>query len=135
MRLCVNLQLLQVRIYHFLAAVGALPQHTELISFISLDPPTVLHSVCRYLLSPLFIPYPTDPLFLLEYTTYSVNFGRDDDFVQRRARNPSASPRNIMELSKTYNTCRLWCLNRQSIRLNWCSRSVLIAFTMLALDL
>ena len=39
MRLRVNFELLEIRIHHFLAAVGALPQHTELISFISLDPP------------------------------------------------------------------------------------------------
>ena len=68
MRLRVNLQLLQIRIHHFLAAVGALPQHTEPISFISLDPPTVLYSVCRCLRIRavlLLIPYLTAPLFLL----------------------------------------------------------------------
>jgi hypothetical protein len=67
MRLRVNLQLLQIRIHHFFAAVGALPQNTELISFISLDPPTVLYSVCRYLRIRavlLLISYPTAPLFL-----------------------------------------------------------------------
>jgi hypothetical protein len=68
MRLRVNFQLLEIRIHHFLAAVGALPQHAELISFISLDPPTMLYSVCRCLRIRavlLLIPYLTAPLFLL----------------------------------------------------------------------
>jgi hypothetical protein len=68
MRLRVRFQLLEIRIHHFLAAVGALPQHTELISFISLDPP--MGSLChmqlcadQYSPSCCFFPhsYPTLP--------------------------------------------------------------------------
>jgi hypothetical protein len=75
MRLRVNFQLLQIRIHHFLAAVGALPQHTELISFISLDPPC---SIVRYIrpLAAFLVHTLPHPLSCWEYTIYSFNLGR-----------------------------------------------------------
>jgi hypothetical protein len=42
---------------------------------------------------------------------------------------------NSQELSKTYNRSRLRGLNRQSIRLNWCSCPRSISLAVFALDL